>query len=522
MIAAESGSGTTSLHGPTTPASLGDDVVLLTVPRCAVLHSSLLAVAVPAAAGTSPGPSQRFRSSRVREVPTVGAEGLIRAGRPPAGAVGAAGGAGTGAFVEPAALTLTGRSLAAAGTRGGRWDWPLVAITEVVFSVTEPCMVLRRLGAADDAVLVPPADADRLRSALDGALAAGEVEVERPPAPAGPATTVPAGNAGPAPAPRPVHVLQSVGDRVFRRGSLLGGVSVLAIMALVGLFLLIRSITALRASGLSFLTTSEWQPDTHRFGIAAVLTGTVIIALVALVVAIPLATGTALFISEVAPRRFKQTFISMVDLMAAVPSVVYGLWGFTYLQANVIGISRWLSTWFSWIPIFKVTNADPRNPLATASVYTASAFIAGLVVALMVIPISCSIMREVFAQAPAGEREGAYALGATRWGMIRSVVLPFGRGGMIGAVMLGLGRALGETIAVVLIISPLFAINWHILQTGANSVSSLIVLRVGDASGFGLSALMAAGLALFILTLIVNFSASIVVRRSRAGAESEA
>jgi phosphate transport system permease protein len=293
-------------------------------------------------------------------------------------------------------------------------------------------------------------------------------------------------------------------------------------MGAVGLFLLLRSTKALHATGTKFLTTQEWQPDAHRFGIAAVLSGTVFIALVAVVLAIPLSIGTALFITEVAPRRIKRTFVSMVDLMAAVPSVVYGLWGFFFLQGRVIGVARWISTWFSWIPIFKVNGADPTNPLATASVYTASTFIAGIVVALMVVPIQCAIMREVFSQAPAGEREGALALGATRWGVIRSVVLPFGKGGMIGGTMLGLGRALGETVAVYLIISPLFSINAHILQTGSNSVSSLIVLRYGDASGFGLSALMAAGLALFVLTLVVNFTASAIVARSRSGAETEA
>ncbi len=292
-------------------------------------------------------------------------------------------------------------------------------------------------------------------------------------------------------------------------------------MVLVGMLLLLRGLQALRVAGFSFITTSQWQPDVHRFGIAAVLTGTVFIALVAITVAIPTAIGTALFISEVAPRRVKKTLIGMVDLMAAVPSVVYGLWGFFYFQGHVIGVSRWISTWLSWVPIFKVNGADPNNPLASASVYTSSTFIAGLVVALMVAPICTSIMREVFSQAPAGEREGAYALGATRWGMIRSVVLPFGIGGMIGASMLGLGRALGETIAVVLIISPLFSINIHILQNGSNSVSSLIALRYGDASGFGLSALMAAGLSLFVLTLGVNFTASALVARSRSGAQSQ-
>lgn len=321
--------------------------------------------------------------------------------------------------------------------------------------------------------------------------------------------------------PRRVKAVPAGSDRIFRGGANLAGIVVLAIMVLVGMLLFLRGLQALRVAGFSFLTTSEWQPDVHRFGIAAVLSGTVFIALVAISVAIPVGVGTALFISEVAPPRIKSTLIGMVDLMAAVPSVVYGLWGFFYFEGHVIGVSRWISTWLGWIPVFKVTGADPGNPLSSASVYSASTFIAGIVVALMVAPIVCSISREVFSQAPAGEREGAYALGATRWGMIRSVVLPFGKGGMIGASMLGLGRALGETIAVVLIISPLFKINIHILQDGSNSVSSLIALRYGDASGFGLSALMAAGLALFMLTLAVNFTASAIVARSRSGAQSD-
>src|SRR5262249_37066231 len=151
----------------------------------------------------------------------------------------------------------------------------------------------------------------------------------------------------------------------------------------------------------------------------------------------------------------------------AVPSVVYGLWGVHLLQGQIVGLSRWLNTWFGWLPWFSVENADPHSPLANQSVYTASAFVAGIVVAMMVMPIQCAVMREVFSQVPLGEREGAYALGATRWGMIRIVALPFGRGGIIGGTMLGLGRALGETIAVVLIISPLFEVNIRVLQAGA-------------------------------------------------------
>ncbi|MBA2607708.1 MAG: phosphate ABC transporter permease subunit PstC [Actinobacteria bacterium] len=313
-----------------------------------------------------------------------------------------------------------------------------------------------------------------------------------------------------------------MGDKVFRIGTSASGVAVLALMAAVGVFLSVQAAQALSKSGFSFITTSDWQPDRNHFGIAAVIAGTVTIALVAVVVALPLSMGTALFITEVAPPRFRSLLIALVDLMAAVPSVVYGLWGLFLFQGWVISLSRWISTWFGWIPIFKVTGADPHGAVTNSTVFTASAFIAGLVVALMVVPIQCSVMREVFSQVPLGEREGAFALGSTRWGMIRAVSLPFGQGGIIGGTMLGLGRALGETIAVVLIISPRFDINFHVLEAGGNSVSSLIALRYSEASGFGLSALMAAGLALFIMTLGVNFVASIFIARSRSGASSEA
>ncbi|SEF94583.1 phosphate ABC transporter membrane protein 1, PhoT family [Actinacidiphila yanglinensis] len=310
-------------------------------------------------------------------------------------------------------------------------------------------------------------------------------------------------------------------DRLFHAVARSGGGLVLAVMLLVGGFLLYRAWQALRKAGLGFLTTAQWDPDAGHFGIAAVLTGTVLIATVAVVISVPLAIGTALYIAEYAPVRLRRTLVSVVDLMAAVPSVVYGLWGLFFLQGKVIGLARWLSTYGGWFPLFTVDGADPHDPLATATVYTASTFVAGIVVAMMVTPIICSIIREVFSQAPVGEREGAYALGATRWGMIRSVVLPFATGGMIGGTMLGLGRALGETIGVYLVISPVFAIQPHILQTGTSSVSSLIALRYGEASPFGMSALMAAGLALFLMTLVVNFAASSIVARSRSGATAE-
>jgi phosphate transport system permease protein len=337
-------------------------------------------------------------------------------------------------------------------------------------------------------------------------------------------TTLPpsAEDVGDAPRARPLTARRGLGDRVFHGTAGFSGLVVLAIMAAVGLFLTIEAAQALRETGTSFLTTSAWEPDRGEFGIAAVLLFTVQIALVAVCIAIPVSLATALFITEVAPLWMRSTLVALVDLMAAVPSVVYGLWGARLLQGEIVPLSRWINTWFGWLPLFGVEGADPTNPLANATVYSASTLIAGVVVALMVMPIQCSVMREVFSQVPVGEREGAFALGSTRWGMVRVVSLPFGRGGIIGGTMLGLGRALGETIAVVLIISPVFDLRVSVLEAGSNSVSALIALRYSEASPFGLSALMAAGLALFAMTLGVNFIASIFVARSRSGASSEA
>ena len=308
-------------------------------------------------------------------------------------------------------------------------------------------------------------------------------------------------------------------DSVFRSVSYAAGMTTVGIMLAVGIFLTLRATDALSVAGFSFLTEQAWSPETQQFGIAAVLFGTITIALIALCISVPLSLGAALLISEIVSPKVKTALITLVDLMAAVPSVIFGLWGVFFLQANVIPVSQWISNNFGWIPIFRVTNA--AGALATeASAFTSSAFIAGIVVGLMVVPTQTSVMREAFSQTPMGEREGALALGSTRWGMIQTVVLPFGRGGIIGGVMLGLGRALGETIAVYMIISPIFVINCEVLKTGTNSVSSLIALRYGESSQFGLSALMAAGLVLFLITLAINFTASSIVARSRSGAES--
>jgi phosphate transport system permease protein len=310
--------------------------------------------------------------------------------------------------------------------------------------------------------------------------------------------------------PRTVALNRTRADRVFRALCFVAGMITLVLLGLIGVFLLLRAMPALRAGGLSFFTTEALPANPVSgtpFGIAALIFGTVEISLIAMLLATPVAIATALFISEYAPRRLRRPLTSIVELLAAVPSLIYGLWGFFFLQPRMVGVSSWLNAHLSFIPIFKV-----GFPL-----FTSSPFIAGVVLALMVVPIATAVMREVFSQAPPGEKEGALALGATRWGMIRAVVLPFGRGGMIGGAMLGLGRAMGETIAVAIILSPVYTITPHLLQAGGNSIPATIVLRFSESGGLGLSVLMAAGLTLFALTLVINIFASLVVARSRSG-----
>jgi len=324
-------------------------------------------------------------------------------------------------------------------------------------------------------------------------------------------------------APQSLRAVSEVADRIFRGITRFGGLIVLAIMGLVGIFLTVNAVQAVSTVGLwEFLTETNWSPETDSFGIASLLVFTVLIAAVALVIAFPLSIGLALFVTEIATGALQRTLRSLVDLMAAVPSVVFGLWGLALFQQEVIPFVRWLSTWLGWIPIFHVSGVEADNPLPDDSLFKASTFIAGVVVSLMVIPIMTNLMIESFSRAPVGEREGAYALGATRWGMIKAVVLPFGKGGIIGGTMLGLGRALGETIAIYLIVSPLFDISFEILHRGSNSIAAHIALRYGEANAYAMSALMAAGLTLFILTMIINFTASTIIARSRSGAESEA
>jgi len=320
--------------------------------------------------------------------------------------------------------------------------------------------------------------------------------------------------------PRFIHAGLAPSDRAFNGVSTVIGVLVLVLTAAIGFFLALQLIPTIKHYGFSFFTETDWNPDQNKLGVAAALFGTVEIGLIALAIAFPLALCTALFITEFAPRRIKATLVSLVDLMAAVPSIVYGLWGFFLLQPHVLGLSRWLAEYFGWIPFLSV-DTDAHSATWAETQFTASAFIAGIAVAMMVTPLTCAVMRGVFAQAPIGEREAALALGSTKWGVIRTVVLPFGRGGIIGGTMLGLGRALGETIAVLLIISLVYKVNIHALQVGAITTSSLIADRFGDSTSLQLKALLAAGFVLFALTLVVNTIAGMIVTRSRSGAATE-
>ena len=311
------------------------------------------------------------------------------------------------------------------------------------------------------------------------------------------------------------------GDRVFELSASAVGASVLLITGGIGVFLAWQSVPTLQRYGWSFFTESAWQPEADTLGIGAVLVGTLSVAAVAMVIAFPLALLTALFISEYAPARMKSTLVSLVDLMAAVPSIIYGMWGYFLVMPHAAAFALWLQQNFGWLPVFEVAG-DPDAAVWDQSRYIGSAFCAGIAVAMMVLPMSCAVMRQVFSQTPQGEKEAALALGSTRWGMVRTVVIPFGRGGIIGGTMLGLGRALGETIAVLLIISPDFVIKPRVLEVGTNTVSALIAGRFGDASAAQLSALLTAGFVLFVITLIVNTLAAVIVNRSRSGAGTDA
>jgi phosphate transport system permease protein len=303
---------------------------------------------------------------------------------------------------------------------------------------------------------------------------------------------------------------RQVGDRLFSglaRGS---GVVVVGIIAAVAVFLIAQAVPALAKDNAGFLTDRVWEVDATplKFGIPDLLWVTVISSIIAMLIAVPVAIGVALFLTEYAPKRLAGPFAYLVDLLAAVPSIVYGLWGAAILAPYVKPVQDALGSVVGWIPLFDATNA-----------VSGTIFLASVVLAVMILPIITAISREVFSQTPATHKEGALALGATRWEMIRTAVLPYGTPGTISAAMLGLGRALGETIAVSLIISTVPGFSWSLFSGGETFASKIANNAQEFDSPAKAGAFIAAGLVLFVLTFVVNAIARLVIERRKAFTE---
>lgn len=296
-------------------------------------------------------------------------------------------------------------------------------------------------------------------------------------------------------------------ETVARLVAATAGVLVVGLLLAIAVFLVVRAWPAFGRAGSRFLTERQWFPDATppRFGVAALVFGTVVSSALALVIAVPVAIGSALFVTEVAPPRIGRWLGYLVDLLATVPSVVYGLWGVAFLVPRLVPVERALdATVGRVVPLF-----DSRSDS-----YGRSLFAASVVLAVMVIPIVAAIAREVFRQVPRENRDAAMALGSTRWETIRLSVLPPSRGGLAAAAMLGLGRALGETIAVALVLSASFEVNPHLFEPGGNTIAANIATKFGEAGAAGRDALIASGLVLFAITLAVNLAARAVVHRS--------
>jgi phosphate transport system permease protein len=294
----------------------------------------------------------------------------------------------------------------------------------------------------------------------------------------------------------------------------LGGFTSLIILSLISLFLLYRGFSVLRSEGFSFITDYEWVSSINSdgtegevastYGVGAMLAGTIVTAIIALLIGGPVAVLSALYLAFYAPIRTRKFLVSVVDLMAAFPSILFGLWGLNVLMDQGIYVAELLNRYLGWIPIFQVP----------VPVFLRSPFIAGLVLAIMIIPIVTSVAREVFAQTPLDRIQAAYALGATRWAMIKAVAIPYGYSGVVGGAMLGLGRAMGETVAVFTVLNIVYRANFDILLGAGGNLASHIILKFGEASSEEIKALMAAGFVLFLLTLAVNLLADFIVART--------
>ena len=290
------------------------------------------------------------------------------------------------------------------------------------------------------------------------------------------------------------------GDRVFSNVAVISAVTILALLAGVALFLVTEGWPALTASA-SELPGKEAFLDY----VAPLAFGTVLAGALATVIAVPLAVAVALFITHIAPPRLALTLGFFVDLLAAIPSIIYGLWGIFVLGPAAVPVMKWLEEKLGFIPIFE----------GPASATGRTMLVAGLVLAVMILPIVSAIAREAFAQTPRKLQEGAQALGATRWETIRMTVLPFGKSSVISGSMLGLGRALGETMAVTIILSVSGAVSFNLIsQANPSTIAANIALNFPDSSGIKINALIATGLVLFAITLVTNFFARAIIARS--------
>jgi phosphate transport system permease protein len=299
-------------------------------------------------------------------------------------------------------------------------------------------------------------------------------------------------------------------DRALKWGLIGLSALILAIIVYFFIRLVGQSKDAFSQFGLSFVFGNDWDVSRNIYHGAPLVVGTLISSAIALIIGVPIAVATAVFINEMCPRRFRSPVSILLDLLAAVPSVVYGLWGVFVLAPRLLPAEKWFASTFSFIPFVGGT---------TPSLY--NYFIAGLILAIMILPIVSAISREVIATVPSEHKEAALALGATRWEMIRMAVIPYARPGITGGAMLGLGRALGETIAVVLVIGSAPTIGKTIFSQGY-SLAAVIANEFGESTGIHTSALFAAGLVLFVLTLIVNIIARWFIARRAPGSRGGA
>jgi phosphate transport system permease protein len=266
----------------------------------------------------------------------------------------------------------------------------------------------------------------------------------------------------------------------------------------------VRAWPAFEAEGLGTFFSDNWVPSQGHFGARSIVYGTLVVSAIGLVVAVPLSIGIALFITELAPRRLRSGITTVMDVLASVPSVVFGLWGFVILRPHLKDFYNDIADAVSGVPVLR--------SIFGPSLSGQSFMTAGLIVGLMIVPIITSIIREVFQTVPTNEKHGALALGATRWEMVRGVVFPHSTGGMVGAVMLGLGRAMGETIAVALVIGASPQITANLFAQG-EAMPSVIARNLNEASGTYQAALIGLGVGLFLLTILINISARLLVTR---------